>query len=212
MKIKIYTLHIFESLKNHWVLMPHPRFVHLSACDVCLDKCVAKKMVIRIYYLMDYDKLRPRLRSSWVHFKLCRCIWSDAPLRNQVFSISSQIASRRWSKMRSRFCLRMAISSGVGLLFRFFDMVVAFALAKARHILICSSNITLLFVISTDGLFSGSFLSFSSLLRELLKNFSPLSLSKGVHGTWFYRANTEKKPSVNHEVNWGINARLARCL
>ena len=75
-------------------------------------------------------------------------------------SISSQIASRRWSKMRSRFCLRMAISSGVRLLFRFFDMVVAFALAKARHILICSSNITLLFVISTDGLFLG--LSFHS--------------------------------------------------
>ena len=44
--------------------MPHPRFVHLSACDICLDKCVAQKMVIRIYYLMDYDKLRPRLRSS----------------------------------------------------------------------------------------------------------------------------------------------------
>ena len=107
-----------------------------------LDKYVAKKMVIRIYYLMDYDKLRPRLRSSWVHFKLCRCICSDAPLRTQVFSISSQIASRRWSKMRSRFCLRMAISSAVGLLFRFFEKVVAFALAKAQHILICSSSIS----------------------------------------------------------------------
>ena len=44
--------------------MPHPRFVHLSARDIFLDKCVAKKMVTRIYYLMDYDKLRPRLRSS----------------------------------------------------------------------------------------------------------------------------------------------------
>ena len=147
--------------------MAYPSFVHLSASDICLDKCVPKKMVIRIYYLMDYGKLRPRLRSSWVHFKLRRCTCSDAPLRSQVLSISSQIASRRWSKMRSRFCLRMAISSGVGLLFRFFEMVVAFAFAKARNILIYSSNIMLLFVISTDGLFSGSFLSFTTLLREL---------------------------------------------
>ena len=44
--------------------MAYPSFVHLSASDICLDKCVAKKMVIRIYYLMDYGKLRPRLRSS----------------------------------------------------------------------------------------------------------------------------------------------------
>ena len=191
MKIAIYTLHIFESLRNHWVLMPHPRFVHLSACDIFLDKCVAKKMVTRIYYLMDYDKLRPRLRSSWVHFKLCRCICSDAPLRNQVLSISSQIAPRRWSKMRSRFCLRMAISSGVGLLFRFFEMVVAFALAKARHILICSSNITLLFVISTDGLFSGSFLSFTSLLREL--HFLELCCLNNRRGRIFLRCRWAKE-------------------
>ena len=37
--------------------------------------------------------------------------------------------------------------------------------------------------------------------QQARKNFSPLSLSKGVHGTWFYRANTEKELSVNHEVN-----------
>ena len=53
--------------------MAYPSFVHLSASDICLDKCVPKKMVIRIYYLMDYDKLRPRLRSSWV----ARCLWQQ---------------------------------------------------------------------------------------------------------------------------------------
>ena len=78
-------------------------------------------------------------------------------------------------------------------------MVVAFALAKARHILICSSNITLLFVISTvEGV---TFLGTLLFKQQARKNFSPLSLSKGVHGTWFYRANTEKELSVNHEVN-----------
>ena len=41
--------------------MAYPNFVHLSASDICLDKCVPKKMVIRIYYLMDYGKLRPCL-------------------------------------------------------------------------------------------------------------------------------------------------------
>ena len=169
--------------------MAHPGFVHLSACDICMDKFVPKKMVIHIYYLMDYDKLKPRLRSSWVHFKLCRCICSDTPLRNQAFSISSQIASRRWSKMRSRFCLRMAISSAVGLLFRFFDeKVVAFALAKAQHILICSSKITLLFVISTDGLFSGSFLSCTSLLKEL--HFVQLCCLNNRRGTIFLRCRS----------------------
>ena len=173
---------------------------------------------------MDYDKLRPRLRSSWVHFKLCRCTCSDAPLRNQVLSISSQIASRRWSKMRSRFCLRMAISSGVGLLFRFFEMVVAFALAKARHVFdllkqyhVALRHFNWWFVfwvlpfihIIVEGV---TFLGTLLFKQQARKNFSPLSLSKGVHGTWFYRANTEKELSVNHEVNWGMNARLARCL
>lgn len=183
MKIAIYTLHIFESLRNHWVLMPYPRFVHLSACDIFLDKCVAKKMVTCIYYLMDYDKLRPRLRSSWVHFKLCRCTCSDAPLRNQVLSISSQIAT-----------LDLLKQYHVAL--RHFNWWFVFWVFPFIHIIV-------------EGV---TFLGTLLFKQQARKNFSPLSLSKGVHGTWFYRANTEKELSVNHEVNWGINARLARCL
>ena len=135
-----------------------------------------------IYYLMDYDKLRPRLRSSWVHFKLCRCTCSDAPLRNQVLSISSQIAT-----------LDLLKQYHVAL--RHFNWWFVFWVFPFIHIIV-------------EGV---TFLGTLLFKQQARKNFSPLSLSKGVHGTWFYRANTEKELWVNHEVNWGINARLAHC-
>lgn len=83
-------------------------------------------------------------QSSWMHFKFCRCIFSDAPSTNQVLSISLQTTSRCRLLTCSSFCLRMAISSGVEAFFRFFEMAAAFALAKALLSLICSSNIKLL--------------------------------------------------------------------
>ena len=42
-----------------------------------------------------YANISQRLRSSWVNFKSRRCICSDAPSTNQVFSISLRTASRR---------------------------------------------------------------------------------------------------------------------
>ena len=67
-----------------------------------------------------YANISQRLRSSWVNFKFRRCICSDTPSTNQVFSISLRTASRRWLKACSRFCLRMAVSSGLEAFFRFF--------------------------------------------------------------------------------------------
>lgn len=59
--------------------------------------------------------------------------------------------TRRWLKECSRFCLQLAISSGVEASFRFFEMAVAFALAKALLSLICSRNIKLVSFISSRG-------------------------------------------------------------
>lgn len=67
-----------------------------------------------------YGNISPRLRNSWVNFKFRQCICSDAPSTKQVLSISSQTASRRWLKACSRFCLRMAVSSGQEAFFHFF--------------------------------------------------------------------------------------------
>lgn len=145
----------FNLLKIKSALLSNRKFPRKSAtlANTHKDQSIPLNFLLNSNLYFDYSHISPCCSSLWVTCRLCRCFSRYAPSTNQLLSISLQMASLLWLRVRTTFPLRIFISSTVGVFLRFFDVAAAFAFAKALLTLICSRSTKWLSLIFCAGSF-----------------------------------------------------------